>query len=51
MNCSFCWKSELDVKVLVIGPNVTICDECVAECVIIIYKTTAPSEKGMNNDI
>ena len=28
--CSFCGKSEADVKKLVAGPNVFICDLCVS---------------------
>ena len=27
--CSFCGKSEAEVKKLVAGPNVFICDQCV----------------------
>lgn len=30
--CSFCNKSQRDVKKLIAGPNVYICDECVAIC-------------------
>jgi ATP-dependent Clp protease ATP-binding subunit ClpX len=29
MNCSFCGKSENEVKTLIAGPSVFICDECV----------------------
>ena len=29
MNCSFCGKSENEVKTLIAGPSVYICDECV----------------------
>jgi len=29
LRCSFCRKSEDDVKKLVAGPNVYICDACV----------------------
>jgi ATP-dependent Clp protease ATP-binding subunit ClpX len=31
-NCSFCGKSQKAVARLVAGPNVYICDECVALC-------------------
>lgn len=31
-HCSFCDKSQHDVKKLIAGPNVYICDECVAIC-------------------
>lgn len=30
--CSFCGKSKDNVKTLVAGPNVYICDECVCHC-------------------
>jgi len=30
--CSFCNKAQLDVKTLVAGPSVFICDECVDIC-------------------
>jgi ATP-dependent Clp protease ATP-binding subunit ClpX len=29
MNCSFCGKSESEVKTLIAGPSANICDECV----------------------
>ncbi len=37
--CSFCRKSQHDVKKLIAGPAVLICDECVALCVKIIDET------------
>lgn len=45
--CSFCGKSEHEVRKLIAGPTVFICDECVELCVDIIRtadKSTAPSE-------
>ncbi len=30
--CSFCGKSQKEVKKLIAGPNVYICDECIALC-------------------
>jgi len=30
--CSFCGKSQYDVRELIAGPTVFICDECVALC-------------------
>jgi ATP-dependent protease Clp ATPase subunit len=30
LRCSFCQKSEDEIKKLVAGPNVYICNECVA---------------------
>ena len=32
LRCSFCNKSQLDVKKLIAGPTVYICDECVDVC-------------------
>ncbi len=45
--CSFCGKSQTEVKTLVAGPGVFICDECVQLCQSIIAKkaaTQAPQE-------
>jgi ATP-dependent Clp protease ATP-binding subunit ClpX len=45
--CSFCGKSEHEVRKLIAGPTVFICDECVELCVDIIRtadKSTTPSE-------
>ena len=36
LRCSFCNKSQNDVRKLVAGPNVNICDECVEVCVDIM---------------
>lgn len=33
LHCSFCDKSQHDVKKLIAGPTVFICDECVLLCV------------------
>ena len=32
LRCSFCGKSELEVRQLIAGDGVHICDECVASC-------------------
>jgi len=45
--CSFCGKSEHEVRKLIAGPTVFICDECVELCVDIIRtadKSTVASE-------
>jgi hypothetical protein len=34
--CSFCGKTQTEVKKLIAGPGVFICDECVALCLPII---------------
>ncbi|HEX9638865.1 MAG TPA: ATP-dependent Clp protease ATP-binding subunit ClpX [Acidobacteriota bacterium] len=36
LRCSFCNKSQNDVKKLIAGPNVYICDECIEICLDII---------------
>lgn len=30
--CSFCSKKKSEVRRLIAGPSVFICDECIAEC-------------------
>ena len=30
--CSFCGKSQHEVRKLIAGPSVSICDECVVLC-------------------
>jgi ATP-dependent protease Clp ATPase subunit len=47
LRCSFCGKSQTEVKTLIAGPGVFICDECVQLCQSIIAKkaaTPAPQE-------
>ncbi len=41
LRCSFCSKSQNDVKKLIAGPTVFICDECVDVCNEIISDETA----------
>ncbi len=36
--CSFCGKSQQEVKKLIAGPDVYICDECIALCDDIIHE-------------
>lgn len=38
--CSFCGKSQHEVRKLIAGPNVFICDECVELCMDIIREET-----------
>lgn len=45
--CSFCGKSQHEVKKLIAGPNVFICDECIGLCTDIIneeHKATVINE-------
>ena len=39
--CSFCGKAQTEVKTLIAGPGVFICDECVRLCQSIIAKKAA----------
>src|SRR5580700_11258767 len=32
LHCSFCGKSQHEVRKLIAGPSVYVCDECVALC-------------------
>src|SRR5260370_1733767 len=36
LRCSFCSKSQHDVRELIVGPSVYICDECLAACLDVI---------------
>jgi len=42
--CSFCGKSHSEVKKLIAGPGVYICNECVEVCANILEKELAPAE-------
>lgn len=35
-HCSFCAKSQHEVRKLIVGPAAFICDECVELCVAIV---------------
>ena len=41
--CSFCGKSQHEVKKLIAGPTVFICDECVELCMDIIKEENKTS--------
>jgi ATP-dependent Clp protease ATP-binding subunit ClpX len=43
-NCSFCGKSQREVKKLIAGPNVYICDECIQLCNDIIAEEAVKEE-------
>jgi hypothetical protein len=36
IHCNFCGRSTREVKKMIAGPNVFICDECIDLCVDII---------------
>jgi ATP-dependent Clp protease ATP-binding subunit ClpX len=44
--CSFCGKSQHEVKKLIAGPSVFICDECIELCNDIIRDETAAEQGG-----
>ena len=44
--CSFCGKSQHEVKKLIAGPSVFICDECIDLCNDIIRDEVAQGEPG-----
>lgn len=51
LNCSFCGKSQHEVKKLIAGPAVYVCDECVTLCSEIITEELkeAQSANGQGN--
>jgi ATP-dependent Clp protease ATP-binding subunit ClpX len=52
--CSFCGKSQHEVKKLIAGPSVFICDECIELCNDIIRDETPPEaapSKGGKSDL
>jgi ATP-dependent Clp protease ATP-binding subunit ClpX len=44
--CSFCGKSQREVKKLIAGPSVYICDECIDLCNDIIHEDAAKEAPG-----
>jgi ATP-dependent Clp protease ATP-binding subunit ClpX len=44
--CSFCGKSQHEVRKLIAGPNVFICDECVELCLGILADTGETAEEA-----
>lgn len=47
LHCSFCGKTQHEVKKLIAGPSVYICNECIVLCnEIIREEDTAPSQDG-----
>ena len=49
--CSFCGKSQHEVKKLIAGPSVFICDECVDLCNDIIKEEIkSPSKEAKDHD-
>jgi len=48
--CSFCGKSQKEVKKLIAGPTVYICDECIALCNDIIAEEVEKDEPSTGSD-
>src|SRR3990167_1807600 len=44
--CSFCGKSQREVKKLIAGPSVYICDECIDLCNDIIHEDSSKDATG-----
>jgi len=47
--CSFCGKSQHEVKKLIAGPSVFICDECIDLCNDIVRDEVAGAQGGKEN--
>lgn len=48
LSCSFCGKSQREVRKLIAGPTVYICDECIELCNDIIAEDTTRVRSGMD---
>jgi hypothetical protein len=46
LRCSFCNKSQRDVRKLIAGPAVYICNECVGICLDILENERIDEKKG-----
>jgi len=49
--CSFCGKSQKEVKKLIAGPTVYVCDECVELCMDIIKEDSKNNKIKLKQDI
>ena len=49
--CSFCGKSQKEVKKLIAGPTVFVCDECVELCMDIIKEDSKSTKIKVKQDI
>ena len=49
--CSFCGKSQQEVRKLIAGPTVFICDECVELCLDIISEENKSSLSKSGNNV
>ncbi len=46
LSCSFCGKSQKEVKKLIAGPSVYICDECISLCNDILVEEVQKEERS-----
>jgi ATP-dependent Clp protease ATP-binding subunit ClpX len=46
LHCSFCGKTQVEVKKLIAGPSVYICDECVGLCNEILAEEMETAQEG-----
>ena len=51
LRCSFCGKAESEVKMLLSGPGVFICDECVKQCEQVIAGDFDTKDFGTPDDL
>jgi ATP-dependent Clp protease ATP-binding subunit ClpX len=49
LHCSFCGKNQYEVRKLVAGPTVFICDECVDVCVDIVRDQAKANKLGLTD--
>ena len=45
VRCSFCNKAQSEVRTLVAGPGVYICDECISLCQTIVTSEAGDTDK------
>ena len=50
LNCNFCGKSQKEVKKLIAGPGVYICDECIELCNDIIFEDSVKAVTKVASD-
>ena len=49
--CSFCGKGQDEVQKLIAGPNVSICDECIHLCNLILNEEAENISKEEENPL
>lgn len=45
VSCNFCYRDSGEVKKMIAGDDVYICNECVYQCVGILVEAIKPAEK------